>query len=241
MEHNHAMCRVSSTTVQLYHKLYISFPFLHLFFQVSFASTWIILKPPALQYEFEQSATSENDVELHVICNVDYKELITEIIVSGPMLLLACLFTFLARHLPDNNYEARTSAFLAYAALMIAIAFNLTYMYMYIAVKDPYGQLFYRYLGITLLPILFMFCVYLTRLYTVYFVSDMSFDKTIVDRRASGTWRLRSRTTSSTIPITKNRRFGTGSSTESTPDGVTNGMPDVTFADSTKVYESTYL
>lgn len=206
-------------------------------FQVSFAFIWIILNPPALQYEFAQSATSADNVELHVTCNLDYKELITEIVVSGPMLLLACLFTFLARHLPDNNYEARTSAFLAYAALMIFIAFNFTY----IAMKEPYDQLFYRYMGIALLPILFMFCTYLVRLYTVYFVPDMSFDKNLADRRVSGTWRVRSRTTSSTIPITKNRRFGTGSSTESTPDGMIEGMPDVTFADTTKVYESTYL
>ncbi|XP_072037059.1 metabotropic glutamate receptor 7-like [Amphiura filiformis] len=199
-----------------------------LILQVGFALTWIIIIPPEIEYLFEASSSSPNGVELHKVCNLAYTELITEIIISGPMLLLSCLFTFLARQLPDNSYEARNYAFSAYAALIIAIAFNLTYL----TLNEPYGKMFYRYMGIHLIAIVFMFCVFIVRLYTVYFVMELKLDKNRSPSVVSGIWRTRTRTTSSTVPITRSRRNGNSSSTGSTPDGI---MADVA------IIESTYL
>ena len=206
--------------------------------QAIFTITWLIYIPPAIQYNFETSSTSYNGVELHIVCNVAYTELITEMLISGPMLLAACLFTFLARQLPDNNFEARTSAFNAYAALIIAAAFNLSYL----TLKEPYDKMFYRYMGFVLNALVCIFCVYIVKLYTIYFV----YDETSgggggiggMGTSVSGVWRRsRTRTTSSTTPIASN--YG-GNSRKRNQRHSSSSLADVT-APSMAVIESTYL
>ena len=104
--------------------------------------------------------------ELHISCNVVPLEILAELAICGPWVVVACFCTLFARTLPDNNYEARTANFAAFSSAVTGGAFCLVYL----GVFEPYQKLFYRFLGITINAILYIFCLFIVKLYGVYFV-----------------------------------------------------------------------
>ena len=158
---------------------------------------WIFHTPVAVLNKVVQA---DGIYELHTFCNVTYGEILTEFVVSGPWVVLACIFTLLARNLPDNNYEARTAAFSANAAAVSATAFFLIYL----GLSEPYQKQFYRFMGILLNAVIYLFCLHIVKIYSVYSV-PLGVDN--AGRRVCGVWRRnRAGTTSSTAPIIINRQ-----------------------------------
>ncbi len=177
----HQIWKADNSTCSLYPVNYNEFFSL---LQASATTFFVLDFPPTVSYKVIEVKSRE---ELHVTCHVPYLEIIAELLISGPWIVVACFCTLLARTLPDNNYEARTANFAACAAAITGISFCLIYL----ALFEPYQKQFYRFLGICVNAIMFIFCMFIVKFHSVYFVTTESIEE---EQRMSGVWRHRAGT-----------------------------------------------
>ncbi|XP_071509181.1 metabotropic glutamate receptor 2-like [Diadema antillarum] len=192
--------------------------------QAGISTVWLYMKPTAIvPYPF----TVNDDLVIQMACDVFWAEPLTTILYNFSFLLLCCIFSILARHLPDNYHETRFITFSSFGSCILIAAFCVPY----ITASRAFEGFLYAAILAGVNSMLVLVCVFIIKLYAVIHVTPAV--PSMVSSALAGTAtsaykeRARTRTTSSTD-------IRVGSSTTNLlqrPKGKSKASKEVTFSD----------
>ncbi|XP_077992078.1 metabotropic glutamate receptor 3-like [Glandiceps talaboti] len=110
--------------------------------------------------------TKEKRVELS--CNIKAPEVITSVTYNLLLITLCCWFAFKTRKVPDNYNESRFISLSVYTTLVIWLAFIPTYL----TIDNSSFKVAIISLATLLNSSVTLICLYVPKLYAVYFVKD---------------------------------------------------------------------
>ncbi|XP_033635600.1 metabotropic glutamate receptor 3-like [Asterias rubens] len=179
--------------------------------EICISIAWIIVFPPDVsnQFTFQDDSTGGESVNLLIACNIQLHESVTEICFSLVLLFVTLVFSVLARQLPDNYHEVQFCAFASAGSMLVIVgAYAAGFGTATSAVSSV--SIMYRSLGMIANSILMMSCIFIPKMYVIFFVRGDINDVMLRKRQsvAMSGYRVRSSTGSSVATLKKNN--GTG-------------------------------
>lgn len=146
-------------------------------FQIIWGISWIILEPPDVIVVKPKDA---EDRYIEKKCVVSTAHWIGQLVWDICVVLICCIFAFLARNLPANYNQTRFIAFSVFCTLVVFIAFAPAF---FTSQEDTNQQELYSALGGILQSTVVLVLIFAARIYAVYFVKEE--DQKLITTRPS--------------------------------------------------------
>ena len=122
----------------------------------------MIIEPPLVTIQMPY----ENQYALQITCVLSDVETIGIMAWNICIVLICCVFAFLTRKLPENYNETRFIAFCAFCTFVVFLTFSPIYF----TAREAYYQASYSSLGLIVNASVTLVCMYIVKLYAIYFV-----------------------------------------------------------------------
>ncbi|XP_072035585.1 metabotropic glutamate receptor 2-like [Amphiura filiformis] len=129
---------------------------------IFWTTIFMILEPPQVKIQSPQ----ENTRNLQLTCNLSDAETIGIMVWNIVIVSICCIFAFLTRKLPENYNETRFIAFCAFCTFIVFMTFSPIYF----TAREAYYQASYSSLGLIVNASVTLVCLYIVKLYAIYFV-----------------------------------------------------------------------
>lgn len=174
--------------------------------QLIICTAWMVTTP--LDFIRTISYSESGEVYHHDACVVPYFQPIGDIVFNAIFMTVGCVFSILARALPDNNYEIRLFAFSLFGTEILFFSVTVPYF----TTTSDYRSLLYVATGLNINSIFVLFCVFSPKLYIACFGSDKSEPEAEEDTAGpiqsgmQGVYRPRLKSRSSSLSLAGNIR-----------------------------------
>lgn len=154
------------------------------------------------------SYSESGEVYHHDACVVPKFQPIGDIVFNALFMTVGCVFSILARALPDNNYEIRLFAFSLFGTEILFFSVTVPYF----TSTSDYRSLLYVATGLNINSIFVIFCIFIPKLYIACFGSHKSEPETEentsgpIPSGMQGVYRPRLKSRSSSLSLTGNIR-----------------------------------
>ena len=132
--------------------------------QIVWSSVWFILIPPAV--EITMPDVNVNKIEL--TCAEDDIEVIGTLTWEICLIIVCCIFAFVTRKLPENYNESRFITFCVFSSLVVFSSFAPPFF----TTNEAVYKASYSALGLIINATVTIICLFVVKIYALYFVDE---------------------------------------------------------------------
>ncbi|XP_071501166.1 metabotropic glutamate receptor 2-like [Diadema antillarum] len=146
---------------------------------VVWATAWFILIPPAV----EITMPDPNEPKIELACDESDIEVIGTITWEICLIMVCCVFAFVTRKLPENYNESRFITFCVFSSLVVFSSFAPAFF----TTREAVYKASYSALGLIINGTVTLMCLFVVKIYALYFVDERELNIFTQSRTRSNT------------------------------------------------------
>ena len=127
-------------------------------------ATWLIVIPPKVII----TMPDPDEPRIELTCDESQTELIGAISWEICLIIICCIFAFVTRKLPENYNESRFITFCVFSSLVVFLSFAPAIF----TSRDAFYKAIYSALGLVINGTVTLMCLFVVKLYALYFVDE---------------------------------------------------------------------